>query len=231
MSDKDIQTGERRLNRRSILKLSGALGTSLSGVGVAAGRDRSRSNNGKRDKKIKSLIQELKTADDKEEYYKSLSEKEKELLKEGLRPVKIGSVWTSNKQVVSIQGMETTYTEIQHVTADNIYDDEIIQYNHELKWTVDKENDEITGMNVSTGGEGTFFWQYTKDIDPEQRTIDDDGCHSKKSGLFQYCNEVKGVGFCTAELNTRLTSDISGFPNGRSSTRNDKDIECGRSCY
>lgn len=242
ISDKDIESkcGVDRINRRDLLKYSAGSLAAFSSVGQVAGRRRAgsdrRSHSDKKEK-AEALLQELRNADNKQAYYDSLSKEEKELVREALQPVKLGPAWTETDQTISAQGMETTYTETHHVTAENRLGQEIIQYDHELKWTVDREAGEVTSMNVSTGGSGDLFWRYSHDIDPEEKTIGSDGCHSTKSGLFQYCNGHKikqinfGYDYCARELNTRLTSAISGFPNGRSSTSENKDIHCGTDCY
>ena len=190
---------------------------------------------GNKDEKIQRLIQELKSAPDPEEYYDQLSEQEKELVKIGLKPEKIGAVKEEfNKEKTSQSGISTeaitvTYTKRHTVPVENIYGNKIYEYNHKLEWVVNG-SEEIDSVSVTTDGSGFLHWKYSGDIDPEQKTVDAEGCSSTKSGLFQYCNEVEGVGHCTKELNSRITSAISGFPNGESSTSEDIAGECGTDC-
>lgn len=220
---------EKRIKgRREILKHSVSSIVAVSGIGLASGKQK---DNGE---EIKSLIQELKSASDPEEHYRQLSEQEKELVKIGLKPAKIGSVEEELKKDVSqselsTQGMTVTYTKRHTVPVENVYGNKIYEYNHKLEWVVD-ESGEIDNANVTTSGSGFLHWKYSGDIDPEQKTVGADGCSSTKSGLFQYCNEIEGVGHCTKELNSRITSAISGFPNGESSTSEDIAGECGTNC-
>lgn len=216
-------------SRRKILKHSASSIVALSGIGMASGKQAGK------EEKIKRLIQELKEASNPKERYKQLSEKEKELVKEGLKPAKIGTVEeevTVNETTqsgVSTQAITKTYTKRNTVIVKNNYGNKILEYNHKLDWVVNSSG-EISSASATTSGSGFLHWKYSENIDPEEKTVGAEGCSSTKSGLFQYCNEVYGVGHCTKEMNTRLTSNISGFPNGKSSTSEDIAGECGSNC-
>lgn len=212
-----------------MIKSSASSIVALSGIGLASGEQRNK------DEKTKNLIQELKAADDPQEQYRQLSEREKELVKTGLKPAKIGTVKeelekeeTSSSEISS-QAMTVTYTKRHTVPVENVYGNKIYEYNHKLQWVVN-DSGEIDSASVTTSGSGFLHWKYSGDIDPEQKTVDAEGCSSTKSGLFQYCNEHNGIGHCTKELNSRITSAISGFPNGQSSTSENIAGECGTNC-
>lgn len=235
MSDEDIGEASRTTttNRRELLRGSVGSLLAVSGVGVSAARRTKDSPT----RSAAELIEAFEASEDKAEFYRTLSDQERKSVREGLRPERIGTATSevSENPFVSAQGNTTTYTKRQRIPVENEYGQEIIHYNHRLDWVVDTDAEEVQSISVDTSGSGSLFWEYSHDIDPQQRTVHDDGCHSTRSGLFQYCNsiDVEGYGFsyCTAELNTRITSAISGFPNGNSTTAQNIDGECGRDCY
>lgn len=241
MSDKDpdSESGRGKFSRRQFITYSSGPILAFSGIGTATanrGEESGRRVHGSNEDEItKELVVGMKEASDEEAYYRSLSDREKELLREGFEPHHIGEVETQTTKTVSAQGFETTYTKRHKVPVESNAGVEILRYRHRLDWTVDRDANEVVGASVSTDGSGDGFWRYSFDIDPEERTVATDGCNSTKSGLFQYCNTAKfygyGYDYCTAELNTRISSAISGFPNGESNTSEIIDGECGRDCY
>ena len=226
--DNDSKASSSPVRRRDVLKYTSGSLVALTGMGTVSAK-----SGKKKEKTVKRLLRELEAADDPAAYYEELSAREQELVKLGLKPDHVGDI-ESGVEVTSdgdltTQGT-TTYTERHEINLENYLNQTIITYRHKLDWDVDTGSNEITSVDVSTEGWGFLFWQYDREVDPEYKTVQADGCSSTRSGLFRYCNEVEGVGYCTKELDTKVTSNISGFPNGESSTGEDIDRECGTSC-
>ncbi|WP_264556778.1 hypothetical protein [Halocatena marina] len=218
------------VKRREVLKYTTGTLVATTGIGMVSAKPSK-----DEEKKVKKLLKALQNADDKEEYYASLSHREKELVKSGLtlNLDNISSVTTSNKNTNHNSSpapqATTTYTHRHRIEVPNNLGQTILTYIHTLHWEVDLGPNEITSVNVETSGSGKLFWVYEKDIDPQYKTVQPDGCHSKRSGLFRYCNKLEGFEYCTKELRTKITSDISGFPNSSHNTAKNV-VQCGTNC-
>lgn len=218
------------INRRDLIKYaSGSLMATTSIGMVSAKPSKSKEN------KVKQLLKSVQESDNREAYYKTLSQREKELVQFGLslKPNDLSSETTVSRNTDSSSRLTpqgtTTYTERNKVTVPNPFNQTILTYYHTLHWTVDLGANKITSANVEVSGTGFLFWQYDREVDPQYKTVRGDGCSSTRSGLFRECNEVEGVGFCTKELDTKITSNISGFPNGRASS-SENVRQCGTNC-
>lgn len=218
----------RKLSRRKLLK---TMGVSVTGLGLTGISTATATAQDVDEETVEELLHELLNADDQEAFLAQLSEDKRQAVLNATSNVTVESTEPVVSQAsVSSDAIspaaQTTYSKFHRVNVRSASQNWLIlfYYDHTLDWTV--ENGDVISASVTTsGGTDLVLWGYYGDVD-SYKYVDDAGCSSTETGIFKFCNNVQGVKVCEPDETTLVTSAISGFPSGQSSTS-----EIVENCY